>query len=81
MKRVKTRMRTKLSDDSLDGILCVALEGDFADLNGLPRDLIKTVVDTYVTDGSRKSTWASYDALVEAQQYVIEWRQRLLDAL
>ena len=58
---VGSRMRARLSDDSLDGILCVVLEGVFADLNGLPRDLIKTVVDTYVTDRSRKSTWATFD--------------------
>jgi len=81
MKRVKARMRASLSDDSLDAILCVALESDFADLNGLPRDLVKVVVDSYVTDKARKSTWATFDGLVEAQQWITSWRQRLLDAL
>eukprot|EP01063_Lacrimia_lanifica_P021902 TRINITY_DN2954_c2_g1_i2.p3 TRINITY_DN2954_c2_g1~~TRINITY_DN2954_c2_g1_i2.p3 ORF type:complete len:181 (+),score=37.11 TRINITY_DN2954_c2_g1_i2:1159-1701(+) len=79
---VKTRLRAKMLDTTLEDSFVINVEVDFTDLNGIQdKEVIKQVVSAFITGPDRKHSFAAYEGLQEAREWVAAWRQSFMDNL
>eukprot|EP01063_Lacrimia_lanifica_P021901 TRINITY_DN2954_c2_g1_i1.p1 TRINITY_DN2954_c2_g1~~TRINITY_DN2954_c2_g1_i1.p1 ORF type:complete len:335 (+),score=58.62 TRINITY_DN2954_c2_g1_i1:1159-2163(+) len=82
LKILKTRLRANMLDSTLEDSFVINVEVDFTDLNGIQdKEVIKQVVSAFITGPDRKHSFAAYEGLQEAREWVAAWRQSFMDNL
>lgn len=83
MKRVKTRLRSTMFDETLEDVFNVNLTFGNDTMSGLPDEVMREVVEAYrsgIDDSGggtrRKAHFASYDTYVAARNLVLARRGR-----
>ena len=81
LKLLKTRLRALLEDDSLQELLTMYMVGDYTDVDGLEKEMMRACIDGFVESSAREiktSRYSSFEEYEQACDWIMGWRKSFL---
>ena len=83
LKLLKTRLRALLEDDSLQELLTMYMVGDYTDVDGLDKEMMRACIDGFVESSARDrnsntSKYSSFREYEQACDWIMGWRKSFL---